>query len=184
MKQITLGGGEQAATVDDQDFELVSRHLWHVHKDPSGGRYAVRRWREDGKRRVQYMHCLIMGRRGIDHADRDGLNNQRSNLRPATQSQNMANTRKRPGSSSQYKGVAWFGRTGKWTAHIQVNGHGLNLGYYTDEADAARAYDTAAVAAFGEFARINFPTRGAALCRSSSRTAWSATAAAPSRRGS
>jgi hypothetical protein len=32
-----------------------------------------------------------------------------------------------------------------------------HLGYFTDKVAAARAYDEAAVAFFGAFARLNFP---------------------------
>ena len=40
-------------------------------------------------------------------------------------------------------------------AQITVNGRVKNLGYYSDERDAARAYDAKAIELFGEFANIN-----------------------------
>jgi len=44
----------------------------------------------------------------------------------------------------------------------QKDGKSLYLGTYTDETDAARAYDAAARQKFGEFARCNFPADGTA----------------------
>ncbi len=46
---------------------------------------------------------------------------------------------------------------GKWAAHYRLNGRLHHLGYFDDEVEAARAYDYAAVGAFGEFACVNFP---------------------------
>jgi len=37
------------------------------------------------------------------------------------------------------------------------------LGYFTDEVDAARAYDLTALEHFGEFASLNFPPKKPAV---------------------
>jgi len=104
------------------------------------------------------MHTLITGWARVDHADGDGLNNQRSNLREATSAQNAANSRPRTGGTSAFKGVCWVGgRRQCWTAQIRINRGTRFLGYFSDEVAAARAYDAAAVAAWGPFARLNFP---------------------------
>ena len=42
-------------------------------------------------------------------------------------------------------------------AKIRVAGHSEWLGYFSDETEAARAYDVTASRAFGEFAGLNFP---------------------------
>jgi hypothetical protein len=62
--------------------------------------------------------------------------------------------------TSIYKGVHWAKGSRKWVAKIEVSGRSKYLGSFTVEADAARAYDAAAEAAWGDFARLNFPRGG------------------------
>lgn len=164
MKTVPLGGKKAAgrvALVDDADYDLVMQYRWHVKetlREPpkrSDGPYACTMIRGTGT--WLYMHDLIMDAKGIDHRDHDGLNNQRSNLRPATEQQNRRNTRKRLGYSSQYKGVYWSKQKRRWHALITIDSRSRNLGFYTSETEAALAYDDAAREVFGEFACINFP---------------------------
>ena len=95
---------------------------------------------------------------GIDHIDWNGLNNQSSNLRLCSTSQNGANKRKNEGKySSQFKGVTWFKLANKWKADIQCNKKVFTLVLFISEEEAARAYDKRAQELFGEFAHLNFP---------------------------
>jgi hypothetical protein len=93
----------------------------------------------------------------VDHADGNKANNCRLNLRICTRQENQRNTAKHGGTTSRFKGVSFDRRLRKWGAAIQAGGKRIWLGYFTDEAEAARAYDRAAVELFGEFARLNFP---------------------------
>lgn len=103
------------------------------------------------------MHCEVVGGVGVDHRDHNGLNNQRKNLRKATQSQNNGNLRKTPGRSSQFKGVSFRRDRGCWKSQIRFHGQLHFLGLFDCEKLAARAYDCAARQFFGEFALLNFP---------------------------
>ena len=97
-----------------------------------------------------------MNGKGIDHRDMNGLNNQRSNLRFCTLSQNAMNRRKRENTSSIYKGVYFNNQRGKkWKAQIRINGKQIHLGLFDFEVDAARAYNMKAIELFCEFANLN-----------------------------
>lgn len=145
--------------VDDEDFEEVKKHRWLYFKN--GKRIYVRRTVKDGKLwRHQLLHTFLTGWPLVDHANHNGLDNRRSNLRRATNHQNRMNMLKRVSregkpSTSQYKGVASKGA--KWRAQITVNRKPTHLGTFSSEVEAAHAYDKAARQYFKEFAWINFP---------------------------
>ena len=106
------------------------------------------------------MHRLILDAPDgaqVDHIDHDSLNNQRSNLRLCTCSENQRNRRGRPkNNTSGYIGVAWYRRCGRWGSQIWVNGKDHWLGLFDDPAEAARVRDAAAKRLHGEFATLNF----------------------------
>jgi hypothetical protein len=162
MRTISLRGqlaAGRVALVDCRDYELLSQYPWRVIEAARPGRmngpYAA-----TGHEAV-LMHCLILGLKGVDHINHDGLDNRRSNLRPATRDQNNHNERPRSGSVSPFKGVTWDGRyRGRWQARIAIDGRRHSLGCFGTEAEAARAYDLAARCAWGEYAWLNFPDGG------------------------
>jgi hypothetical protein len=89
----------------------------------------------------------------IDHINGDGLDNRWSNLRPATHTQNMMNSRKRM-KNGLPKGVSRHKRSGKYQAHIRVNKESISLGLFTSTQTAHIAYALAAKKHFGDFARV------------------------------
>jgi hypothetical protein len=100
------------------------------------------------------MHNAILPLREgfvVDHKDRDGLNNQRDNLRYATYSQNAGNSQ----SQRKYKGVSFHSHSGLWHVRITHNRVAHSVGYFKSEIDAAVAYNSAALSVFGEFALLN-----------------------------
>lgn len=158
MKEIPLSQGK-VALVDDEDFDRLNQFKWYAIK-PHRIFYAVRhKQREDGERRLVYMHrevLSVLPSMEVDHKDGDGLNNTRDNLRPATEHQNQCNRTATRKNASGYKGVTWHKGNRKWRAQIVVNGKAKHLANCVTAEDAARAYDAAARELHGEFAKVNF----------------------------
>jgi hypothetical protein len=95
----------------------------------------------------------------VDHVDGNGLNNQRTNLRLCTHTENCRNSRlakKRVHFQCRFKGVA-FERSRKhcWKAHIRTPNGQKTLGRFDTQEAAACAYNAAARELFGDFANLN-----------------------------
>jgi len=154
--EIPLTQGK-VAIIDRSDYDLVSPFKWCAAK--SGNRwYAVRTTYIPTKKTIR-LHRLLLNSKPnekCDHINHDGLDNRRSNLRVATNSQNMMNQFKLSGTtSSHFKGVVWHKRDKIWEASIRLNQRGIYLGRFSDEVEAAKAYNMAAIKYFGEYARLN-----------------------------
>jgi hypothetical protein len=137
--------------IDASDEDSVFQHKWSPVKMRGGRIYAYTLI--NGK--ITYLHAFLTGAKKTDHKDRNGLNNRRSNLRPCTNSQNLANRGKTKNNTSGYKGV-WDRHNGTFAASIRHMYKTYHLGTYQRAEDAARAYDRKALELFGEFAFLNF----------------------------
>jgi hypothetical protein len=157
MKRIPLTQG-QFAIVDDEDFERLSQFKWYVRKlSKSVVCYAVRHDRQSSTDCLLTMQNAVLGvPRGVlvDHKDRNGLNNTRSNLRICTKGQNQRNQGIRRDNTSGFKGVCRH--RARWEAKIMLNGVKKHLGTFDTPEEAAKAYDKAARELHGEFAYLNF----------------------------
>ncbi len=153
MKRIPLSGKHGAgryALVDDEDYERVSQHRWHVQAPNGLDKPYAATWIS---KRLVYMHGFIMGQLGVDHRNRQTLDNQKHNLRESTPSKQGAN--RRSWSKSGFKGVTRNGNG--WAARIVVLRQPRYLGTFGTAEEAAHAYDDAAWEAFGEHAMLNYP---------------------------
>lgn len=94
----------------------------------------------------------------IDHINGDKSDNRAENLRECTNAENCRNSKRNPGTISQFRGVGRIKGSDRWSANISLgNGLKKNLGSYSTELDAAKAYDAAALEHHGAFATLNFP---------------------------
>lgn len=147
------------ALVDDEDAgRVLAAGKWWAKRDKNTV-YASRTIRRpDGRRTSQSMHSFLTGWALTDHINGNGIDNRRSNLREATDTQNLHNQGLSKNNRSGYKGVHWRKTTRRWKAVIGVNGTQRILGEFHTREEAGRAYDDAARELYGEFARLNFPS--------------------------
>ncbi len=102
-------------------------------------------------RLVYAYHYNDPGAFDVDHIDRDPTNDKVENLRPATRSQNRANScASRQNVKSGIKGVKLHS-SGRYQARIKVKGKLLHLGTFFCKEAAAKRYAQAAAYYFGEF---------------------------------
>lgn len=98
-------GEDFEVLIDDEDLHYIHGRTWRIIKNRAGNMYL--RGRAKGDRTGALLHRLIMGVNDraiiIDHKNRNGLDNRKTNLRKCNQSQNQAN--KKRISSNPYKGI-------------------------------------------------------------------------------
>ena len=126
--------------VDHEDINKIKGIRWSISQG-----YARSR------KPPVLMHNLIFGVVGLDHINRDKLDNRKSNLRPASKRENSMN--KSGWSKTGFKGVVLD--KGRFSSRIRVNGKAIYLGSYKKLKDAAASYNEAAKKFFGEFAFLN-----------------------------
>jgi hypothetical protein len=91
----------------------------------------------------------------IDHIDQNTLNNSIENLRRSTHQEQQCNKKGKQNLSSKYKGVSWNKPLQKWRVSICINKKRMHIGYYTNELEAAKAYNQVAEKLHGTFAFLN-----------------------------
>ena len=163
MKRIKLSRG-MWTLIYDKDFEIVSKFKRHCVK---GLRTFYAFSRDENRKSISMHRFLLKASKGqiVDHINRNGLDNRRSNLRFCDKKENAFNSPKQRGNySSKFKGVSFLKSDNRWIAQIcagprMKNGESqcIYLGCFLNEEKAAICYDKAALKYFGEFAYTNFP---------------------------
>ena len=150
MKELHLKNSDLKAIVDDDDFDHLSKFSWKLCNG-----YAV------SCKKYYKLHNIVYGFNQdltVDHINNNKLDNRKENLRWATRKQQNQN--KKPYKGRKFKGVyKRVSLKGKvhYIASITSDGITTQLGKFTSEYEAAKAYDIAAKLLHKEFANLNFP---------------------------
>ena len=149
------------ALVDSRDFKRVAAFNWSLFARKDRPSYAVRSWRRGMHKHITLHQLILRTTAQIDHANGDGLDCRRKNLRLASNTQQRGNQLVRRDSGVGFKGVQHSPRGAlSFVANITASGRKKFLGTFSSGEAAARAYDAAARRVFGVFACVNFPKRG------------------------
>jgi len=128
--------------VEYRDLHWFGKYKFYVVQGKGQSKYVVAN--DKPRNRTIQLHQLIMNANPgfeVDHINRNGLDNRRSNIRIVTHGQNQNNLPKRKGATSRFRGVSWCGPRDEWRVYINYSGLSKNLGGYKCEVEAAHAYD-------------------------------------------
>lgn len=147
---------------DAEDEEIIQAHRWYA-KPGNLTNYVESIVRSNGlRRRVGLAHRIIAGAPDgvdVDHINRNGLDNRKSNLRLCTPSENRMNSiGKARARRSSFKGITEYGAARRyWKAEIKVGSDRYRVYGCRTEQEAAAFYDLMARKFHGSFALLNFP---------------------------
>ena len=120
---------------------------------PSGYRSIVINGKRYYEHRIVFFIHHGFFPKEVDHIDGNKLNNNISNLRQATRSQNVCNQKLTTRNKSGVKGVAWNKCSKKWFAQCQVNKKRYTIGLFNDLELAKQKIQHFREKMHGEFAR-------------------------------
>ena len=146
-----------------------STRIYHGSKEmrilapaPSRGGYlGVCLSNDDGKKSHK-IHRLVAiafipnpdGKTDVDHINsEERTNNHVSNLRWATRTENLMNTRVSTKNTSGFRGVSFYTKEGKYKARIYSKGTLFDLGFFDTPEEASAVYNAKAKEIHGEFYR-------------------------------
>jgi hypothetical protein len=161
VKKIPLQNGE-FALVDDEDFERVNEHFWHVQYlkgvTPVIKTNVIRTKKTEVGSYIQ-MKNFIYGdspkEKIVVNKNGDKFDMRKKNLIVIDKKVASHSSKGHRKSTSKYKGVSWNKKIGKWESRFFVDGKNLGLGTYENEDDAAIAYNQAVLKHRGNNAFIN-----------------------------
>jgi hypothetical protein len=148
--------------VSEEDFPHLNQFGWNAHVVDGTVRGISRGFRQGSKTIFVQLSHEILTHRGIefdgtiDHKDRNVLNNQFENLRPASRNQQSWNHGLRKDNKTGFVGVKSPNAWGSYVVTIEHFGINLYIGSFKDPIEAAKAYDKVALRLRGDFAFLNF----------------------------
>lgn len=134
---------------DIEDFEKIRKYTWsegtsgHVISGCNG---------DFGNKIIQLSHLVTDFKYDyLDHNDRNGLNNRKSNLRPSTHEENMKNKTVRITNELGMAGVSKTSNN-KWKSSIGLNNKSIYIGTYDNIIDAIMIRLYCELYFYGDFA--------------------------------
>lgn len=116
--------------------------------------FSINRRTIKASRLAWFMHYGVWpGRRVVDHRDGDTLNDRISNLRLATNGQNLSCRKPRKDNTSGHRGVHRC--NGWWYASISVDGSCRRIARFDDFEEAVACYVTVSEQLYGGFGRVD-----------------------------
>lgn len=157
--------GKLEILVDDEDYEKLIPYSWGVLKcKTSDTLYVKARYVSKQQPRKYYsIHRFILGiddpKIFVDHKDGNGLNNQKSNLRIATNRDNCRNRGKQKNNTTGFKGVTAIKGTNSYKAILSIREGNKRRVVFSKQStniyEAAKMWNEAARKHHGEFAYQN-----------------------------
>ena len=146
-------GIDKETLIDNETYEIIKGRRISVL---ASGYVMI--WNKETEKAEYFHRWLFNLKTGdksvVDHIDGNKLNNQKSNLRLCSISENMCNRNKTTGqTSSKYKGV--FKQKNKWRAVCRKNKIVYELGSFETEEEAAEAYNEKAKELHEGYALLN-----------------------------
>ena len=135
----------KSAIVDEEDFVRVNQFKWYHNNTRKTKEYARGQLPRAYRKKIIYMHRFIMNPPEgmiIHHINGNGLDNRKSNLYVCSYREHeFVENKHKKHKKSRFRGVSFDKRYGKYRARIRSKENVLFLGYFDNEADAAREYD-------------------------------------------
>lgn len=159
---ILLTSGKICKIDKDDEWVLLEFNLYSLKSHVTAQKAIETEW--GYAKFSSYLHKIItktskINGFQIDHINRDGHDNRKSNLRHASARQNMMNKSFSKNSTIPFKGVSVRSNheTKKYGAFFRHTETSNNLGYFETAEKAASVYDVNALASDEVFAFQNFP---------------------------
>ena len=133
---------------DLEDYDKIKDYCWYEIVNTNSDYHGLVTNFENKMVRMSHVICG----KYYDHINRNPLDNRKSNLRPATYTENARNYSVQKNNTSGFSGISWDKERSKWVAYIVVNKKRKKLGRFINKEDAIKARLEAEAKYFSDFA--------------------------------